>query len=50
MDANEFVGFTLPVVNEGPWSNFSAEKTTPTPTPPDSAVVGTAIVGTAKAA
>lgn len=46
MDANEFVGFTLPVVNEGPWSNFSAEK----PTPSDTAIVGTAIVGTAKAA
>lgn len=23
MEANEFVGFTLPVVNEGPWSYFS---------------------------
>lgn len=23
MEANEFVGFTLPIVNEGPWSYFS---------------------------
>lgn len=23
MEANEFVGFALPVVNEGPWSYFS---------------------------
>ncbi len=23
MKPNEFVGFTLPIVNEGPWSYFS---------------------------
>lgn len=66
---NELIGYSLPVVNDGPWSyfesdgsgrtievqnsgpwsNFIIEEPTP-PTPSDTAVVGTAIVGTAKAA
>lgn len=66
MAPNEFVDFTLPVVNTGPWSYFESDGSGNSitiqnpgpwsnfnigvPTPSDTAVVGTAIVGTAKAA
>lgn len=63
---NKFVGYSLPVVNEGPWSYFQSDGSGRTievqnsgpwsnfiiedSTPSDTAVVGTAIVGIAKAA
>lgn len=64
--SNECGGYSLPVVNDGPWSYFDSDGSGRTievqnpgpwsnfiieePTPSDTAVVGTAIVGTAIAA